>query len=66
MSGLQSIPVPIEVMQQVEINLCNLPEVDEFKPFIAYIISLNDLKQNLSLINLHQLLQFFVPGNLPP
>ena len=66
MSGLQSIPVPIKVMQQVEINLCNLPEVDEFKPFIAYIISLNDLKQNLSLINLHQLLQFFVPGNLPP
>ena len=32
----------------------------------ALINSLNALKQRLSLISLHQMLQIFVQGNLPP
>ena len=34
---LHSIPVKNEVMQQVGVNVCNLPEVDEFKHLIVCI-----------------------------
>ena len=34
---LKSIPVPNEVMKQIGIDLCALPEVDRFKHFIVCI-----------------------------
>ena len=34
---LQSIPIEIEVMKQVGVDLCNLPEVDGFKHLIVLI-----------------------------
>ena len=37
MSDLQSILFPKEIMQQIGVNLCNLPEVDGFKHLIVYI-----------------------------
>ena len=36
-SELQSIPVPNDVMKQIGIDMCNLPEVDGFKHLIVCI-----------------------------
>ena len=36
-SELQSIPVPTEVMKQIGIDICNLPEVDGYKHLIVCI-----------------------------
>ena len=34
---LQSIPLPSEVMKQIEVDLCNLPEVYRYKYFALCI-----------------------------
>ena len=58
--NLQSISIPNEVMQQIGIHLCILPEADGFKHLIVCIdISLNGPKQKLLLISPYQLSQIF-------
>ena len=34
---LQSVPVPSEVMKQIGTDICNLPEVDEYKHLVVCI-----------------------------
>ena len=34
---LQSVPVPFEVMKQIGIDICNLPEVDGYKHLVVCI-----------------------------
>ena len=34
---LQTVPVPPEVMKQIGIDICNLPEVDGFQHLVVYI-----------------------------
>ena len=36
-SELHSIPIKTEVMQQIGIDICSLPEVDGFKHLVVYI-----------------------------
>ena len=59
MPDFKSKPVPNEVLHQIGIDLCNLPEIDGFRHLIVYIISLNGLKQKLSLTGQHQFSKFF-------
>ena len=52
---LQSIPVPADAMKQIDIDICNLPEVDG-TGILFYVLTIfqNDRKQKQQKIKVHQ------------